>query len=488
MPGGFTAAGTAAGSAARGAQAMRFTRSLRGRLAAYFAISIVITLLISGFLALGLVQRYLQKKTVSDLESQVRAMARQIEQEGLPARRFIDDLEKMYGTNAVIVPYREQALRQLPRSGNRPQDDIEPGGRQFNFLDWELLKGGGTQTTETELPAVDRDVIVAAHGIRAGGDLAGAVVLSKPVRYLQSWQPLALEFLIAAVPSLAVSFFISFLLARRLSRPLHEITEAATAVAAGDFSREVATGSDDEIGRLADAFRYMSTEVQRAQEQRRDYVINVSHELKTPLTAIAGHTRALKDGVVSDPEKVAKSLDVIEDETRRLSRLIEDLLSLAKFDARQFGLRKEPVDLTELVGLIADSFSREAHEKGVNLSHSAVPGLEINTDSDRLRQVLSNLAQNAIEHTPPGGSVSLTARIEDGRTGAFVEVADTGSGIHPGDLPHVFDRFYRSRGPAGSGLGLGLAISRELARALGGDVSVSSEPGEGTTFVVNLPL
>ncbi|MEK7817567.1 MAG: HAMP domain-containing protein, partial [Actinomycetota bacterium] len=236
---------------------MRFTRSLRGRLAAYFAISIVITLLISGFLALGLVQRYLQKKTVSDLESQVRALARQIETEGLPARRFIDDLEKMYGTNAVIVPYREQALRQLPRSGNRPQDDIEPGGRQFNFLDWELLKSGGTQTTETELPAVDRDVIVAAHGIRAGGDLAGAVVLSKPVRYLQSWQPLALEFLIAAVPSLAVSFFISFLLARRLSRPLHEITEAATAVATGDFSREVAAGSDDEIGRLADAFRYM---------------------------------------------------------------------------------------------------------------------------------------------------------------------------------------------------------------------------------------
>lgn len=466
---------------------LKFTRSLKGRLAAYFVISIIISLLISGFLAVGLVQRYLRQKTVADLEFQAEALARQIEKEGPPQRRYINDLERMYGTNTFIVPYREQALGLLPRPQGRQQDEVAPNGRQIQALDWETLKQDRTQTAETEIPGVDREVLMAARGFRAGGELAGAVVLVKPVRYLQSWGPLALEFLIAAVPSLAISLLISLFLARRLSRPLHEITEAATAVAGGDFSREVAVHSRDEIGRLAGAFRYMSGEVQKSQEQRRDFVINVSHELKTPLTAIAGHTQVIRDGVAGDPQAVGKSLKVIEDETRRLSRLIDDLLSLARLDARQFELKKVPVDLGEVTGLVADGFSRQAQEKGVGLSQTAEPGLKVNTDPDRLRQVLANLVQNAFEHTPPGGTVGMAARRAGGK--AEVEVTDTGSGIGPEDLPHVFDRFYRSRkGTRESGLGLGLAISRELARALGGDISVSSTGERGTAFVVTLPL
>lgn len=497
-----------------------FTKSLRGRLAAYFALSIVISLLISGFLAGALVQRYLRQKTVADLKFQAEALSKQIETEGLPQRRYIADLEKMYQTRAFIMPYREQALGRLSGRGSRG-DEAEPYTRPFPVLDWDYLKDGGTQVAETNLPELESDVVVVAHGFKAGEELAGAIVLAKPIRLLQSWRPLATEFLIAAAASLAVSLLLSILLARRLSRPLHEITMAATAVAAGDYSSELTVRSNDEIGRLADAFRYMTEEVRQAQDQQRQFVINVSHELKTPLTAIAGHAQALQDGVAEDPEAVAKSLEVVVSETGRLSRLIEDLLSLAKFDARQFELKRARVVVADLLAAVVDGLAREAGERGVELTAETGSGanmastgtgtpstgtgtpstgtsvLSFDTDPDRLRQILANLVQNALVHTPAGGRVTLAARqtqtpasdVPRAAAGFIeIEVADTGQGIGPDDLPHVFDRFYRAgTGARDAGLGLGLSISRELARAMGGDITAASTPGQGSRFIVSLP-
>lgn len=490
-----------------------FTKSLRGRFAAYFAISIFISLLISGLLAGTLMQRYLKQKTISDLKFQVEALSQQIETDGLPQRRYIADLEKMYQTRAIIVSYKEQALSELPRPGTRA-DEVVPNSRPLPILDWNLLKEGGTQVAETDLPEIEPNVLVVSHGFKAGGELAGAVVFVKPMRLLQSWQPLAMELLIAGFASLAASLLLSILLARRLSRPLHEITQAATAVAEGDFSRELAVRSNDEIGRLADAFRYMSSEVQLAQDQQRQFVINVSHELKTPLTAIAGHAQALQDGVADDPVTVAKSVAVVVSETSRLSRLIEDLISLAKFDARQFELKRATVDVADLIDTVIDSLVRDAGERGVKLAAAASPGLTgvsattsspgaavgspasaaespgitITSDSDRLRQILLNLVMNALAHTPEGGEVTVTQK----RTASGqIEIAasDTGVGIDSDDLPLVFDRFYRGgKGSRNAGLGLGLSISRELVRALGGDISVASTPGQGSCFTVSLPF
>lgn len=517
-----------------------FTKSLKGRFAAYFALSIIISLLISGFLAGGLLQRYLKQKTITDLQSQVEAFAKQVETEGLPNRRYITDMEKMYQTRILIIPYGDQTLGRLPQPGPKG-DQADPNSRLIPIVDWDQLRDGGTQVKQTDIPDVERDVIVVAHGVNAGGDLAGAVVLAKPIRLFQSWRPVAVEILLAGAASLAVSLLLAFLLARRLSRPLHQITQAATAVAEGDYSSELSVQSNDEIGRLADAFRYMTSEVRLAQEQQRQFVINVSHELKTPLTAIAGHAQALHDGIAADPQAVTKSVGVIVSETKRLSRLIEDLLSLAKFDARQFELKRATVEAASVVEAVVDSLARDAGDRGIQLAaaspatatqaaappaakaatatqaaappaakaataaQAAAPttapaGLTLTTDPDRLRQVLSNLVQNALSHTPAGGSVTISTQVEAPSAGinesasettstriAF-EVADTGEGISPEDLPHVFDRFYRAEnGTKSAGLGLGLAISRELTRALGGDITVTSTPGKGSRFTVILP-
>lgn len=482
-----------------------FTKSLKGRFAAYFALSIVITLLVSGFISVGLVQRYLYQKTVSDLKFQAESLAGQIETRGLPQRQGLADLEKMYETRVFIAPYREQALDSLPRRGPMGEQ-AESNSKLMPLLDWDQIQSGKTQVTETSLPEIDSEVVIAAHGFKAGGELAGAVVLSKPLRLLPSWGPIALVFLIAGVISLTVSMLLALLLARRLSQPLHEITQAATAVAEGDFSSELTVRSNDEIGRLADAFRNMSAEVRQAQEQQRQFVINVSHELKTPLTAIAGHAQALQDGVATDPETVAKSLGVIVLETKRLSRLITDLLSLAKFDARQFELRQDSVIVSDVMDSVADALARDAADRGVTLvaeqeiaseaqpssSPADIAGeetneLAVNTDPDRLRQILANLVQNALSHTPPGGRVTISA--SSSASQLEIEVSDTGDGIPPEDLPHIFDRFYRGgEGARDAGLGLGLSISRELARALGGEITAASTPGKGSRFTLVLPL
>ncbi len=462
-----------------------YTKSLKGRLAIYFALAITASLLLSGFLTFGLMQRYLRMRLVSDLKSQAESLSHQIETEGLPQKRYIVDLERMYGTRALIVPHNDQAINQLPG---------EPGSAGLSqqlsqLMNWNAISNGQTQVerVQLKLPGFYSEQIVAIHGFNAGGQLAGAVVLAKPVNQLQPWRPIAGWLLISAVSSLVISMLLAFMLARRLSRPLHEITQAATAVAAGDFSSEIDVQSEDEIGRLADAFRFMSDEVQKSQEQQRQFVISVSHELKTPLTAIAGHTQALREGVAEDPQAVAESLKVIEAETRRLHRLIEDLLSIAKADARQFELKRSSIHVGDIAADTISRFSREAKQRRVQLSSTGESGLVISTDPDRLRQIVSNLVNNALAHTPAGGKITISMRRFAGN--AEVEVADDGPGIDPADLPHIFDRFYRSVNVRnGPGLGLGLSISRELAHALGGDITASSNPGQGSRFVVKLPL
>lgn len=464
------------------------TNSLKGRFAVYFALGITFSLLVSTLISVGLVHRYLKQKTINDLKDQAQALSSQIESDGLPTRRYITDLEKVNETRAIILPYGgDQALSRLPRRGQQP-DQVEPSTRPLQFVDWELLKSGGVQVTQTQLPGVEQDVIVVAQGFNVSNELAGAVILAKPSGSLQSWVPLTGWFLVAAAVSLAVSLLLAIVLARRLSRPLHDITLAASAVAAGDFSRQLTVQSQDEIGRLADAFRYMSDEVQKSQEQQRQFVINVSHELKTPLTAITGHARALQDGVATDPAEVAKSIEIINSEMGRLSRLIEDLLSLAKFGARQFELKSATVSLQETLNSVADGFAMQAQERGVGLKVDGPAELTVTTDPDRLGQVLANLVQNALIHTPRGGQVSVTAR-DAGHGWVAIDVADTGEGIGAADLPHVFDRFFRAsqRAPE-AGLGLGLAISRELTRAMGGDITAASRPGSGSTFTVSLPF
>ncbi len=292
---------------------------------------------------------------------------------------------------------------------------------------------------------------------------------------------------------------------RRITRPLGDLMAAADAVAAGDLSARVPDGEGGEFGRLAASFNHMAGELQRADQQRRNLTADVAHELRTPLHIIQGNLEGVLDGVyVPSAEHIQATLA----ETRSLARLVDDLRTLSLAEAGQLPLAHERVDVAELLADVATSFSGQAEAAGLALEveTDAAGGAAVTGDEGRLDQVLGNLVINAVRHTPPGGRVTLaaTAGTRDGPGLVRITVADPGEGIAAGDLPYVFDRFWRgdrarsrpaegqgAQGTPGAqgaeGSGLGLAIARQLVQAHGGRIAVASVVGQGTTFTIELP-
>jgi signal transduction histidine kinase len=277
------------------------------------------------------------------------------------------------------------------------------------------------------------------------------------------------------------------LFSRRISTPLRQLDGAARAVAAGDMQVRVRPGMVREVADLAVSFNRMADALALADQQRRQLTADVAHELRTPLTVIKGRLEGVQDGVYrADETQIAGLLG----EVALLERLIEDLRILALADAGQLELYMEVSDVALLLRDTAASFAPEAAARGVMLlTELAVELPDLTADPQRIAQVLGNLVSNALRHTPADGTVMITARAAD-QGGVIFAVCDTGSGISPTDLPHIFDRFYRAdraRTRGRGGAGLGLAIARRLVEAHGGQIWATSMPGAGTTISFRLP-
>ncbi len=276
---------------------------------------------------------------------------------------------------------------------------------------------------------------------------------------------------------------------RGLTSPLADVISAADEVAAGDLGVRVAEHEQGEMGRLTRSFNRMARELQRADERRRNLTAEVAHELRTPLHILQGNLEGLIDGVY---EPTAEQITSMLEETRGLSRLVDDLMTLSLAETGELNLVMETVDVAELLADVETSFSGQAAAAEIELTSSVdTPGaaLELRGDAGRLDQVVSNLMVNALRHTPAGGQIDLRAGAAGG--GVQIKVRDTGEGIAAEDLPNIFERFWRgdpSRSHAeGAGGGLGLAIARQLVEAHGGSIQAESTPGAGTTFTVWLP-
>ncbi|MFC8622710.1 sensor histidine kinase [Streptomyces anulatus] len=293
----------------------------------------------------------------------------------------------------------------------------------------------------------------------------------------------------AAALVLALTVGASVFAGARLVRPLHALTGAAQRMRDGEQPESVPVSGDDEVGRLAAAFNDMSAHRARLEEQRKAMVSDVAHELRTPLSNIRGWLEAAQDGLADpDPAFVSSLLE----EAVLLQHIIDDLQDLAAADAGVLRLHPESVEIRELLSQVAAAHQARAENAGVTLAVTATaPGPALRADPVRLRQAVGNLVSNAVRHTPEGGRVTLRAYAhEEGDGAVLVEVTDTGSGIPPEDLPHVFDRFWRaekSRSRRTGGSGLGLAIVRKLVEAHGGTVDATSVEGEGSAFVLRLP-
>jgi signal transduction histidine kinase len=273
----------------------------------------------------------------------------------------------------------------------------------------------------------------------------------------------------------------------RILEPVERLTEAARRMEKGDLSVQVHIESEDEIGQLAHAFNSMAGSLSQQETLRRNMVSDVAHELRTPLTNLRGYLEASRDGLV---ETDAALVNNLYEETMLLQRLVTDLQDLAQADAGQLALVRAPTDLNALVEQAATIIQPQALDKGLTVAAEMPTDLPlVDADPERVGQVLRNLLNNAVAHTPAGGTVTISAEARGDQVA--VSVNDTGIGIAPEHLPHVFDRFYRvdkSRARQTGGAGLGLAIVRQIILAHGGSVSVESTPGQGSAFTFTLPV
>jgi signal transduction histidine kinase len=322
----------------------------------------------------------------------------------------------------------------------------------------------------------------------ANGETVGRLVITGGAQWesLRFLVQLLFPLIIISIFTGGLTLLIAMLLMRRVANPLADVIGAAQLVAAGDLTARVEVRGPGDLRGLSESFNHMADALERGDHARRALLADVAHELRTPLTVIRGRLEGIVDGIyAADEAHVAPVLE----ETYTLERLVEDLRQLTLAEARQLPFERNPVDLGEMAARAVDLFSAEATEVGLTLTVQVAPSLPwVLADPQRVGQIIGNLLSNALRYTSAGGQV--TVNVEPVAGGVRIVVADTGEGIAPEDLPHVFDRFYRgekSRARASGGAGLGLAIARAWVQAMGGDIGVNSQLGRGTSFWFTLP-
>lgn len=295
--------------------------------------------------------------------------------------------------------------------------------------------------------------------------------------------------LVAGLTAGLVGLLMALLLVRQITRPLGSLTRAAGQIAGGDLSVRVPVQSHDELGKLATTFNQMASSLETQEKLRRNLMADVAHELRTPLAGIQGTVEALQDGIFPP---TGENLQAVHEQVMLLNRLVEDLRTLANAEASQLSLDRLPLNLTELCQRQVTAFQSQALVKAINLTlHHEQHPVTINGDDQRLSQVLNNLLDNALRHTPPGGAIQVQLTTANGA--ARLAVIDNGEGIPTDALPHLFDRFYRadaSRNRRTGGSGLGLAIARQIVQAHGGHIWAESPLAgqqQGSAFILELP-
>jgi two-component system OmpR family sensor kinase len=292
----------------------------------------------------------------------------------------------------------------------------------------------------------------------------------------------------AGLGAIVLALLLAIWMATWVANPLQRMTNSTRALAAGKHEPIVVEGPI-EVQQLARSFNDMSARVQTTQQSQRDFVANVSHDLKTPLTSIQGFSQAILDGTASTPQELSQAAGVIHSEADRMHRMVQDLLELARLDAGIADFKRLPVDIANLLHGLAEKFSPQARRAQVNLRTEIGPLPPLTGDEDRLMQAFANLVDNALKFTPPNGEVVIRAGQAAGQV--EVSVSDTGPGIPAEDIPHIFDRFYqtdKSRSQERRGFGLGLSIASEIIQAHRGTITVHSLPGRGSSFTVILPV
>ena len=432
--------------------------TLRGRLFGAIALAALLSLALALAIGALLTRRAVERNTLRDVSAQMDLLAEREREALLPFSR----LQALQ----VFLERQDEQVVPVPLDGSSP---LLPPERAAALRRGAKLDGA-LQSEGTRYLYAAR--LVAGKGF----------VLLRPASSTNSaWRPHVEGLLLAALAAALLAGLIAFLSARAIARPVGRVAEATRRLAdASGAPPVVPVEGPRELASLARSFNEVAVQLASAREAEQAFLLSVSHELKTPLTAIRGYAEAVQDEALSVEEAAA----TIVAESRRLERLVGDLLDLARVRKAEFSVRRERVDLAEIAREACRRYESQAREFGVELDVETEPDALALADSDRTLQVVSNLVENALRLTPAGGSVTIATRPGE------IQVRDTGPGLAPDELPRAFERFYlhsRYGRERAVGTGLGLAIVRALAEGMGGSVAVASEPGELTVFTVRLP-
>lgn len=465
------------------------------RLFAGFAGLVLVMLIVSGVVFLSLFGGYKEEIDRSELRTAGNALGveilRILRRAGEVDRDELVTLIREQAEHAGLIVILTDGQGQVI-SGFEPRRGLRGGKTGIAYGDI-VAKADPTGWLDTKVevdgqyrPALARALVVPPGG---SADAHNAVLLG--VTFDDDFRladpgELIGRLLVAGLAGLGVAVLLALILSRQLMRPLEALTGVVRRFGPDEYDMRAAEAGPSQVRELAAAFNAMADRVADNERAMRGFIADVSHELRTPLTSIRGFVEALRDGTVTDPARRDSSLEVIHQETRRMLRMIEQLLDLSRLEAGQYRLERSTIDLAELFAHIEAIFEPRALEQGIELRTNIAAGSPtVEADYDRLVQVLNNLVDNALRHTSEG---SVTMSAQRSAEGLDLRVVDTGQGIAPDDLSHLFDRFWQPESRSGPGAGLGLAISREIVRAHGGQISAESELGAGTTIFVRLPL
>ncbi len=464
--------------------------SLRARLLASYLVIILVTLLLATIAFVLVLRPYQQRLRLLQLRTNLSLsvpLIRRLWDAGSTPEEIIRILQEERPTQGV--PTRILLLNRLgvvladsegTLVGQRLWAPVERPGRQG------ILPSGVVTT-----PDGDRFYFVAAITRSRTTRRPLIVAHVAPVNTWRGLLDLGPRVLYTGLVALALAVVLAVLIARSFARPLGMIAAAAEEVAKGNLDLQLEIRQPTEMRRLVESFNTMTREVKAARQAQRDFIANVSHDLKTPLTSIQGYAQALLDGTAGTPEAQHRAASIIYEEATRMHRLVEQLLELARLDAGQIKMARVAIDLRELLSACVDRQRLRLQEREITLDFNVPDPLSVVGDPDRLVQVFTNLLDNALTYTPRGGRIEVSGQLvqDEGRSWVTVSVTDNGPGIAAEDLPRLFERFYRvdKARRRGAGSGLGLAIVKELVEAHGGRVQVESVVGLGTRFTVWLP-
>lgn len=304
----------------------------------------------------------------------------------------------------------------------------------------------------------------------------------------QLLQSITRIFIFSAIIPIIIMFFAIYIITYRLTKPLKLMSEASKSMAKGDFSKRIPVMSDDEIGELSASFNMMTNSLARLEGMRKSFIANISHELKTPMTTIAGFIDGILDGTI-ETEKQEYYLKIVSDEVKRLSRLVQSMLSMARLESGEFTVKPELFDLGEMLfGIVLSQEQRIEKQKLEIIGLDEIKSVSVNADRDLIHQVIYNLVDNAVKFTDFEGSIRFSLKKEGKKT--VFTITNTGKGIPEQDLPFVFERFYKvdkSRSASKNSTGLGLYIVKTIVTAHNGTITVTSRENEFTTFKVTIP-